>query len=143
MLGVVYWDGQGVGVEISTTFFHDPSACLRQIVTALLFCVIGFPVESVYETCLAYKLKELGITVEQQRPIPLYYDSVKMDCGFRSDLIIENKLIIEAKSVDALNEIHLAQILTHLRLSNIKLGLLINFNVIKLKDGIRRVVNNL
>ena len=99
--------------------------------------------ESVYETCLAYKLRNLGFLVEQQRPIPLYYDNVKLDCGFRSDLKIENKLIVEAKSVECLNEIHFAQTLTHLRLTRIKLGLLMNFNVTRMKDGIRRVVNNL
>src|SRR5688572_1715874 len=99
--------------------------------------------ESVYETCLAYKLRNLGLYVEEQKPIPLLYENIKMDCGFRSDLIIENKLIVELKTVETFNEIHLAQTLTHIRLTNIKLGLLMNFNVARLKDGIRRVVNNL
>ena len=99
--------------------------------------------ESVYETCLAYRLAKLGLRVERQKPIPLFYENVQMDCGFRCDILIENKLIIEAKTVEAFNDVHLAQTLTHLKLSNIKLGLLMNFNVIRLKDGIKRVVNNL
>jgi GxxExxY protein len=99
--------------------------------------------ESVYETCLAYRLSNLGLTVERQKPIPLIYHQIKMDCGFRCDILVDNKLIIEAKTVDAINDIHLSKTLTHLRLLNLKLGLLINFNVVRLKDGIKRVVNQL
>lgn len=75
--------------------------------------------------------------------MPLIFEEVKLDCGYRIDLFVENKLVIEIKSVEALNDIHLAQILTYLRLGNCKLGLLINFNVEKLKDGVKRVVNGL
>jgi GxxExxY protein len=99
--------------------------------------------ESVYESCLAYRLINLGLKVERQKPIPFIYEEIKMDCGFRCDILLENKLIIEIKAIDALNEIFLAQTLTHLKLLNLKLGLLMNFNVLFLKDGIRRVVNNL
>jgi GxxExxY protein len=99
--------------------------------------------ESVYETCLAYRLSNLGLTVERQKAIPLIYDQMKMDCGFRCDILVNHKLIIEAKTVEAISDIHLAQTLTHLRLLNLKLGLLINFNVVRLKDGIKRVVNQL
>ncbi len=96
--------------------------------------------ESAYEECLFYELNKNGLYVERQKPIPLIYEEVKLDVGYRIDLMVENKLILELKSVDALNEVHLAQILTYLKLSNCKLGLLINFNVKYLKDGIKRVI---
>ena len=97
--------------------------------------------ESAYEECLFYELKNLGIKVEKQKPLPLIYEDVKMEVGYRVDLIVENKFIIEIKSVDALNDIHLAQILTYLKLSDCKLGMLINFNVTLIKNGIKRVIN--
>ena len=99
--------------------------------------------ESVYEECLSYKILKAGIYIERQKPIPLIFEEVRMECGFRCDILVESKLIIEIKSCEALNDIHLAQVLTYLKLSGVKLGLLMNFNVLKLKDGIRRVVNNL
>jgi len=83
------------------------------------------------------------LKVEKQKPMPLIYDEVKLDVGYRLDIMVENKVVIEIKSVEALNDVHLAQILTYLKLSNCKLGLLINFNVSKLVNGIRRVVNKL
>jgi GxxExxY protein len=98
--------------------------------------------ESAYESCLHYEVLHNGLFVERQKPIPLIYNDVKMDCGYRADLVVENKVIVEIKSVDALNQIHLMQIITHLKLTNYKVGLLINFNVLRLKDGIKRVVNN-
>jgi GxxExxY protein len=97
--------------------------------------------ESAYEECLAYELFKEGLGIERQKPLPLIYETVKLECGYRPDLIVERKVVAEVKSIEALNDIHLAQILTYLRLSNCKVGLLINFNVIKLTDGIRRVVN--
>jgi GxxExxY protein len=99
--------------------------------------------ESVYDECLSYKLIKSGIYIEKQKPIPLIFEEVRMECGFRCDILVERKLIIEIKSCEALNDIHLAQVLTYLKLSGVKLGLLMNFNVLKLKDGIRRVVNYL
>lgn len=99
--------------------------------------------ESAYEECLFYELKKNGLIVERQKPIPVVYEDVKLECGYRIDLMIDEKLIVELKAVEALNDIHLAQTLTYLKLSNCKLGLLINFNVLHLKDGIKRVVNNL
>lgn len=98
--------------------------------------------ESAYEACLYYELFKSHLFVERQKPIPLIYEEVKMDCGYRADLVVERKIIVEIKSVEALNEIHLMQTLTHLKLTNFKLGLLINFNVMRLKEGIRRVANN-
>jgi len=99
--------------------------------------------ESVYETCLLHHLLNVGLELENQKPIPLIYDEIKLDCGFRCDLIIGKKLIVEIKAVEQLNDVHLAQVLTYLRLTDIRLGLLMNFNVLRLKDGIKRVVNNL
>ncbi|MNR29650.1 hypothetical protein D3C85_1470490 [compost metagenome] len=99
--------------------------------------------ESAYEECLFYELKKTHLDVQKQKPLPLIYEEVKLDVGYRLDLIIENKLILEIKSVDALNDIHFAQLLTYLKLTNCKLGLLMNFNVVLIKNGIKRVVNNL
>ena len=99
--------------------------------------------ESAYEECLFYELKKTNLIVEKQKPLPLIYEDVKLEIGYRVDLIIENKVIIEIKSVDTLNDIHLAQVLTYLKLSDCRLGMLINFNVTLIKNGIRRVVNNL
>lgn len=99
--------------------------------------------ESVYEECLSYKLIKTGIYIERQKPIPLIFEEVRMECGFRCDILVEGKLIIEVKSCEALNDIHLAQVLTYLKLSEVKLGLLMNFNVLRLKDGLKRIVNNL
>ena len=99
--------------------------------------------ESVYENALAYDLKEIGLKVFQQVPMPFNYKDVKLDVGYRLDLLVENKLIIEIKSIEALAPVHYAQLLTYLKLSDLKLGLLINFNTKLLKDGIHRIVNNL
>jgi len=99
--------------------------------------------ESAYQECLFYELKKRGLQVEKEKPLPLIYEEVKLEIGYRVDLFVENKVIIELKSVEALNDIHLAQILTYLKLSDCKLGLLMNFNVKSLKLGIKRVVNGL
>ena len=96
--------------------------------------------ESAYKECLAYKIKQEGLFVEKEKPLPLVFEEVKLDCGYRVDLLVERKLIVETKSVEALNDIHLAQVLTYLKLSGCKLGLLLNFNVVRLKDGIKRVI---
>jgi len=99
--------------------------------------------ESVYETALAYDLKELGFDVKQQVPRPFIYKSIKMETGFRSDLVVDNKIIIEVKCVEKINDAHLAQTLTYLKLSDMKPGLIINFRTSILKDGgIKRLVNN-
>jgi GxxExxY protein len=99
--------------------------------------------ESAYKECLFYKLTQAGLLVQKEKPMPLLFEEVKLDCGYRIDLLVENKVVIEIKSVDALNDIHLAQTLTYLKLGNYKLGLLMNFNVLRLRDGVRRVVNGL
>ena len=97
--------------------------------------------ESSYEACLAYELKQRNLKVETQKPLPLVYEEVKLEVGYRVDLMIENKFVVEVKSVEALNDVHLAQILTYLKLSNCELGMLINFNVSLLKNGLKRVIN--
>jgi GxxExxY protein len=82
-----------------------------------------------------------GIYVEKEKAMPLVFEEVRLDCGYRIDLLVENKVVIETKCVEAINDVHLAQTLTYMKLGNYKLGLLINFNVVKLKDGIKRVIN--
>ena len=99
--------------------------------------------ESAYQECLFFELKEVGLKVEKQKPLPLIYKDVKLDVGYRLDLIVEEKVIIELKSVERLNDIHVAQMITYLKLSGCKLGLLLNFNVLRLVDGLKRIVNNL
>jgi len=99
--------------------------------------------ESVYEEILSYELVKRNLKVKRQHPIPVIYETVKMDLGFRADLIVEDKVVIEIKSVEAIAPVHGKQVLTYLRLINIKLGILVNFNEALIKDGIKRVVNNL
>lgn len=99
--------------------------------------------ESAYENALAYDLEEAGLEVKQQVPLPFYYKEIKMEVGYRVDIIVENKLIVEIKSLENLAPVHFSQLLTYLKLSEKRLGLLINFNTKILKDGIHRVVNNL
>jgi GxxExxY protein len=99
--------------------------------------------ESVYEIILCYELRKMGLNVERQRDIPVYWDEIKMDIGCRADLIVENKVIVENKSVENIHPSHPKILLTYLRITDLKLGLLINFGEKYLKDGITRVVNNL
>jgi len=94
--------------------------------------------ESAYEECLFYELQQLGVNVKKQVPLPLVYKEIKLEAGYRIDLLVENKVIVELKSVDAIADIHKAQLMTYMKLAEIKVGLLINFNVTKLKDGIVR-----
>ena len=96
--------------------------------------------ESAYEACLVYELAQRGLKVEQQKPIPLVYKSVRLDRGYRLDLLVENTIIIEIKAVEELHPIHEAQLISYLKLSGFRVGLLINFNVRLLKDGIRRFI---
>lgn len=99
--------------------------------------------EKAYQECLFYKLNKAGLYVEKEKPMPLVFEDVRLECGYRIDLLVENKLVLELKCVDALNDVHLAQTLTYMKLGDYKLGLLINFNVARLKEGIKRVVNGL
>lgn len=121
--------------EISKVIFYSALKVHKNLGPGLL--------ESAYEECLFYELQKSGLNVVKQKPLPLVYEEVKLEIGYRLDLLVENKVIIEVKAVEALNDVHLAQVLTYLKLSECKLGLLINFNVALIKNGIRRVVNNL
>ena len=99
--------------------------------------------ESVYEEVLSYELIKRGLHIERQKGIPVIYETIKMELGFRADIIVENKVIIELKSIDAIAPVHSKQLLTYLKLTELKLGLLVNFNEALIKDGIKRIVNNL
>lgn len=96
--------------------------------------------ESSYRECLKYELDQLGLSVEKEKALPLVYKEVKLDCGYRIDLLVDNKVIIELKTVEVFNDVHIAQTLTYMKLSGCKLGLLLNFNVKSLKDGIKRLI---
>jgi GxxExxY protein len=98
--------------------------------------------ESAYEACLAYELQKLGRRVDRQKAVPLFYEDVKLDCGFRADLIVEGRVAVELKCKETLHPVDEAQLLSHMRLLNLPVGLLINFHVMLLKDGIRRLANN-
>lgn len=119
--------------ELSKIVFEEALKVHRTLGPGLL--------ESAYQECLFYELSKTGLWAQKEKALPLVYETVKLDCGYRLDIIVENKLIVEVKSVEALNDIHLAQMLTYLKLANCKLGLLINFNVILIKEGVRRVIN--
>ena len=99
--------------------------------------------ESVYERILSYELEKAGLSIKRQFPIPLIHNEVRLDIGFRLDILVMEKVIIEIKSIEELTPLHSKQLLTYLRLTNLRLGLLINFNVNLIKNGIRRVVNGL
>ncbi|MES2650403.1 MAG: GxxExxY protein [Bacteroidota bacterium] len=98
--------------------------------------------ENVYKECLYYKLVKEGFWVEKEKGIPVFFEEIKLDCGYRIDLVVEKKVVIELKSVEILNNVHLAQTLTYMKLGNYNIGLLMNFNVYRLKDGIKRLINN-
>ena len=98
--------------------------------------------ESAYRICLAYELQKLGLKVEQEKPIPVIYEGVKLECGFRADLLVSGLVIVECKAKEKLHTVDVAQVMSHLRLLDLQVALLINFHEIVLKDGIQRVVNN-
>jgi GxxExxY protein len=97
--------------------------------------------ESAYQECLFYELRLLGLDVKKEKPMPVIYKDVKLEHGYRIDLLVENKVVVEVKTVEALNDVHTTQVLTYLKLGNYKLGLLLNFQVTTLKNGIKRVAN--
>jgi GxxExxY protein len=118
---------------------HKIIGCAMKVHTALGPGLL----ENAYEECLFYELVQSGLKVEKQKALPLVYHEVRLDAGYRVDLLVANKVIVELKAVEAFHDVHLAQVLTYLKLSNCKLGLLINFNVRSLRDGIKRVANGL
>src|SRR5574344_255605 len=120
----------------------------NQITEAIIGCAIKVHkalgpglLESAYQECLFYELRKAGLKVEKEKPLPLIYEDVKLDCGYRVDLMVEDQIILELKSIEELTDIHLAQVLTYLKLADCKLGLLINFNTLQLVKGIKRVIN--
>ena len=96
--------------------------------------------EKVYQECLAYELREIGLKVEVEKPMPLIYRDIEFECGYRIDLLVENKVIVELKVAEAFNDVHIAQTLTYMRLADCKLGLLLNFYTKSLKNGIKRLI---
>ncbi len=121
--------------EISEVFIGCAMQVHRKLGPGLL--------ESVYGECTAYEMNKIGLYFERQKSLPIIYETIKLDAGYRVDFVIERKVIVELKAVEALSDVHLAQLMTYLRLSDIRLGLLINFNVTLLKHGIRRIANKL
>ena len=98
--------------------------------------------ESAYKACLCYELIDSGLFAETEKPMPLVYMDVRLDCGYRIDILVEGRLVLEIKAVEAINDVYLAQVLTYLKLSDLRLGLMLNFNVAHMRNGIRRIVNN-
>ena len=120
---------------------------LNELTSKILECVYTVHselgpglLESACEECLFYELKQSGLKVERQKVLPLVYKEVKLDAGYRIDLFVEDRVVVELKSVEAINDVHIAQVLTYLKLSERKIGLLINFNVKSLKNGIKRLI---
>ncbi|NVJ84718.1 MAG: GxxExxY protein [Algoriphagus sp.] len=97
--------------------------------------------ESTYQHCLFQRLKSLGLKVEMEKPLPVYFDGLKLDCGYRMDIVVEDQIILELKSIKKIRDIHKAQMITYLKLSGYRIGLLINFNVLRLVDGLIRLRN--
>ncbi len=97
--------------------------------------------ESVYQTCLAYRVRKRGLFVETEKPVPVIFEEIKMDCGYRTDMVVERKVIVDTKNIEAIVDIHISQVLTYLRFLNIRHGLILNFKTVLLKDGIKRVLN--
>ena len=121
--------------KIATSIVHSAIKIHKALGPGLL--------ESVYQKCLSYELRKSGLEVDCELPLPVAYESVKLDTGFRIDMMVQHTVIIENKTVKKILPIHEAQLLTYLKLSDIKLGFLLNWNVVLMKDGIRRMVNNL
>jgi GxxExxY protein len=97
--------------------------------------------ESVYQSCLAYRLRQRGLFVETEKPVPVVFEEIKMECGYRADLVVERKIIVDTKNIEAIADIHVAQLLTYLRFLNLRHGLILNFKTVLLKNGIKRVLN--
>jgi GxxExxY protein len=96
--------------------------------------------ENVYKTCLAYRLIKRGLHVETEKPVPVFFEEIRMDCGYRADIVVERMIIVDTKTIEAIGLIQISQLLTYLRFLNLRKGLILNFNTVKLKDGIKRVI---
>jgi len=120
----------------------------NEIATKIIGCAIEVHrtlgpglLESAYQKCLSYELINVGLSIEQEKPLPVVYKDVKLDHGYRLDLLVENKVVVELKTIENFTDVHTAQVLTYLRLGNYKLGILINFHTALLKNGIKRIAN--
>jgi GxxExxY protein len=137
--------GQKESHTVSVTFLMMENSMLTETIIGCALKVHSALgpglLESAYKECLYFELRKSGLYVEKENALPLIYEEVKLECGYRIDLLVEREIVVEIKSIDALAEIHLAQVLTYLKLSKNRFGLLMNFNVLRLKDGIKRVVN--
>ena len=122
---------------INTKLSHEIIGCALKAHTKLGPGLL----ESAYQECLYYELKKTGLQVKKEVPRPIIYEDIKLDHGYRIDLLVENKIVVEIKAVESITDVHKAQVLTYLRLGEYKLGLLINFHVASLKTGIKRVIN--
>lgn len=132
-----------------TTEITEKMLSVNQITETIIGCAIKVHsalgpglLESAYQQCLFYELKKSGLKVEKEKALPIIYEEIELECGYRLDLFVENRVVVELKAVEALTDIHLAQMLTYLKLSECEVGLLINFNVTQLIKGIKRVINN-
>jgi GxxExxY protein len=130
------------------TAAHSPSVAINQVTRTVIAAAMKVHsvlgpglLESAYQTCLAYELRNRGLAAATEVPLPVVYESQKLEVGYRIDLVVERRVVIEVKSVEAIHTIHEAQLLSYMRLSGIKVGLLINFNVLHLRDGIKRMVD--
>jgi GxxExxY protein len=126
-----------------------PPVTLNELTSAIIGAAIKVHrtlgpglLESVYRKCLAYELRKLELHVDEEKPIPVVYEEVKLECGFRADLLVEGKVVVECKAKEKVHPVERAQLLSHLRLMDLQVGLLINFHELVLKDGIQRIVNN-
>lgn len=146
--------GSGPEARKSRTAEDAESAEVKREINEITELIIGCAIqvhrelgpgllESAYEACLAYELGERGLSVERQKALPIVYRDVRLECGYRLDLLVEEAVVVEVKCVETLAPIHQAQLLSYLKLSGCRVGLLINFNVTLLKDGIRRLVHGL
>jgi GxxExxY protein len=97
--------------------------------------------EAVYKNCLAYRLRKRGLYIETEKPVPVYFEEVKMECGYRADIVAERSVVVDTKSIDEIGSLQIAQILTYLRFLNMRYGLILNFNTVLMKDGVKRVLN--
>lgn len=97
--------------------------------------------ENVYKTCLAYRLQKRGLFVEIEKPVPVFFEEIKMECGYRADIVAERSVVVDTKSIDAIGPLQVAQVLTYLRFLNLRYGLILNFNTVLMKNGIKRVLN--
>ena len=128
----------------ATNYFMTEEEIIRIILNEAFYVhkTIGSGMlENVYKTCLAYRLVKRGLVVETEKAIPVVFEEIRMECGYRADIVVENRVVVDTKTIDAIGPLQLAQVLTYLRFLQLRHGLILNFNTVLLKDGIKRVLN--